>query len=287
MKVYESLENNYGKVARIFGNKFVDDSMEDRLNPRRFYQTNEQLARIVYGEDIAKAIRDKDIKKLTEIYNGLDSLKKSNLSGHLDLDKIGIVLVRPETYGACEQYRKFIKSLGLDIVHERDIYVDMDQYLALYYDGMCFGLSHLDDLVDFPTRTFNYINNKSRLMIVYDRRNMYANVSSTLTSYKGKHGNVTPGTFRGDIGINALLPYVISGDELVPNANVPLDPIGAYRFLVRREIDSDGWHTKVDYPILFYAGQSVHIPDEKEIARDFNTLCTEKDLKHVLKKTKR
>jgi hypothetical protein len=91
MKVYESLENNYGKVARIFGNKFVDDSMEDRLNPRRFYQTNEQLARIVYGEDIAKAIRDKDIKKLTEIYNGLDSLKKSNLSGHLDLDKIGIV----------------------------------------------------------------------------------------------------------------------------------------------------------------------------------------------------
>ena len=40
MNLYESLENNYGKVARIFGNKFVDDSMEDRLNPRRFYQTN-------------------------------------------------------------------------------------------------------------------------------------------------------------------------------------------------------------------------------------------------------
>ena len=288
MKVYESLENNSAKIERVFGRRFVEDSTKDILDPGRFYKNNEKLARLVYGEEIARAIKNCDIKELTRIYNSINDVKQRNgLSGKIDFNSIGIVLVRPETYGACEKYRKFIKSLGLTIIYERDIYVNMEQYLSLYYDGICFGLSHLDDLVDFPTRTFNYINNKSRLMVVYDKNHIHSNVSSLLTEHKGKHGNIGEGTFRGDIGLNSLLPYVVSGEELIPEANVPLDPIGAFRFLVRREIDSDGWHTKVDYPILFYAGQSVHIPDDREIERDFSTLCTEKDIKHILKKVKR
>lgn len=84
-----------------------------------------------------------------------------------------------------------------------------------------------------------------------------------------------------------LSTLCISNNTIVHEANVPLDPIGAYRFLVRREIDSDGWHTKVDYPILFYVGQSVHIPDDREIENDLSTLCTDRDVKYILKKVKR
>ena len=147
MKVYESLENNSAKIERVFGRRFVEDSTKDILDPGRFYKNNEKLARLVYGEEIARAIKNCDIKELTRIYNSINDVKQRNgLSGKIDFNSIGIVLVRPETYGACEKYRKFIKSLGLTIIYERDIYVNMEQYLSLYYDGICFGLSHLDDV---------------------------------------------------------------------------------------------------------------------------------------------
>ena len=165
---------------------------------------------------------------------------------------------------------------------EKDITINFEKYWMLYHEGMLMGLKNNDPLIDFPTRTFNYINNKCHLFIVSNNIFDLA-VSDYIFKYKGKHGNYTKNTLRGDITYNILKPYVIDGKTLTKNSNIPLDPIGLYRLLVRNQLDSDGWHNKVDLPILFYVGQGVHIPSRSEINKDLNVLCDDDDIKLLSK----
>jgi hypothetical protein len=63
-------------------------------------------------------------------------------------------LIRPENLVLVIIY-SFFKYLGLTVLLDKEITVDFEQYGVLYNHG----LIHEDCQLDFPTRTFNYINN--------------------------------------------------------------------------------------------------------------------------------
>lgn len=153
-----------------------------------------------------------------------------------------MILIRPETFGAKEKYKDFLKSLKLELLLEKDFRVCFEQYWILYHHG----LKHQDSVLDFPTRTFNYIDN--------------------------------------DV---CLLVFTGNKDEFTREANIALDPIGAYRMLVRGKIDSDRCHEIADNPLLFYSAQAVHIPNRYEINKDLGVLCDEQDLEEISLKLKR
>lgn len=67
---------------------------------------------------------------------------------------------------------------------------------------------------------------------------------------------------------------MIGENEFTSEANITLDPIGMYRVITRELIDYDKAHEIAELPLLFYAGQAVHTPDDDEIEKDFRTICT-------------
>lgn len=107
------------------------------------------------------------------------------------------------------------------------------------------------------------------------------------TGFKGKHGIYTPNTLRWDIAFNELKKYLVSQNEFTKEANIALDPIGAYRMLARGKIDSDRCHEIADNPLLFYSAQAVHIPNRYEINKDLGILCDEQDLEEISLRIKR
>ena len=278
------LQKNYKKIEKMFDVDYTFKSYMDILTPNEVSLANEVLADKVYGETMSALIKRKDVKTIREIRDYILEKYEKNLEERLILDDYGIVLVRPDTFECVDQYIAFLESKGLYVEYQKTIKIDVEQYFMLYGDGMILGLSNNDDLFDFPTRTFNYINNPCQLLIVKALKPLGMPVSTYLHTFKGKHGKLVPNTLRGDIAFNALKPYTIDSTTFINSANVPLDPIGAYRALVRGEVESDGWHDSVDIPLLFYSAQAIHIPNRSEIRRDLAVLCSEDDIKKLIKK---
>lgn len=285
-KVYYPLLNNYRKIENIFGLDFLKKTENDELSVEDFLYANDRLSRIIYGKTIASLIRNREIDKLDMLYNDLlSTMSNRNLSSEINLDDLGMVLIRPETFGAKEKYKKFLKSLKLKLLLEKDFNVCFEQYWILYH----YGLKHQNSVLDFPTRTFNYIDNDVCLLVFTGNKEELETqtISDYLCRYKGKHGIYTPNTLRGDIAFNELKKYLISEDKFTREANVALDPIGAYRMLVRGKINSDRCHEIADNSLLFYSAQAVHIPNKYEINKDLGILCDEQDLEEISLKLKR
>jgi hypothetical protein len=51
---------------------------------------------------------------------------------------------------------------------------------------------------------------------------------------------------------------------------------------VRGLIPSDDMHNEVDIPLLFYAGQAVHAPNDEEVLRDLAILCTNDEIDGII-----
>ena len=285
-KVYYPLLDNYRKIENIFGLDFVNKSENDELSIDDFLYANDKLSRRIYGETIASLIKNRRIDKLDMLYNGLlSTMPNINISNEINLDDLGMILIRPETLGAKEKYKEFLKSLKLELLLEKDFKVCFEQYWILYHHG----LKHQDSMLDFPTRTFNYIDNDVCLLVFTGNKNELEvqTISDYLFRYKGKHGIYTPNTLRGDIAFNELKKYLVSQNEFTKEANIALDPIGAYRILARGKIDSDRCHEIADNPLLFYSAQAVHIPNRYEINKDLRILCDEQDLEEISLRIKR
>ena len=70
---------------------------------------------------IVLCIRNRKIDKLDMLYNGLlSTMPNRNLSSEINLDDLGMILIRPETFGAKEKYKDFLKSLKLELLLEKD-----------------------------------------------------------------------------------------------------------------------------------------------------------------------
>ena len=96
---YYPLLNNYDKVESIFGSDFLCKSKSDILTPEDFLIANDILSRKIYGDTIATFIKEQQTDKLDQLYyNLLSTMPNRNLLNEINLDDIGMVLIRPETY---------------------------------------------------------------------------------------------------------------------------------------------------------------------------------------------
>lgn len=125
------------------------------------------------------------------------------------------------------------------------------------------------------------------IYVMWNLKSLLYNYIIINTGFKGKHGIYTPNTLRWDIAFNELKKYLVSQNEFTKEANIALDPIGAYRMLARGKIDSDRCHEIADNPLLFYSAQAVHIPNRYEINKDLGILCDEQDLEEISLRIKR
>lgn len=275
--------------AKIIDNLLDDDyraqSYEDSVDTGSFVEANQALGEHLYGVDIADLVRRNKVLVLDKMQlEVIDSVSapESILDG-VDISRLGVVVVRPEAIGLADTSRTFLERSGLNIALDRQAQINFEQYWSLYGPG----LIDPDAKYDFPTRTLNYINQPIRIFVtVADPTNLSAkSVSGYITQeLKGRQGSYVPNTLRGDIAYTALrgLVNLDSSGFVDKQANLALDPIGAYRQIVRGDVLSDRMHATAGSPILFYAGQSVHVPDDSEIARDLRILLSEEDIAIVI-----
>ena len=274
-----SLQDNNTIINNLFGQDVLNKSINNEIDNDLFKELNEELANTLYGKDIAEAIRIRNMRYLDDYYKHLyEKFLSSGLSKEIDLDRIGLVVVRPEMYDSREEIVKKLEDLKFEILHSGDKILSREQYITLYYHG----LIHPYSTIDFPTRTLNYIDKKSYLIIVSSKDR--GNVSDYLNAIKGQPGFISENTFRG-YTTEVLKAYIKTRDSFYSEYNALLDPISAYRLIVDHKVDqtkTDNHHEQADFPLLYYAGQGVHIPDSTEIQRDINVICTEKELKKVI-----
>ena len=277
---FGSLNNNYDKIREILGEDYLEKSLNDTLTREEFIEANYKIGSFCYGEEVNRLLWERRLDLIYALYKEyLDSLNLEELQ-EVDFSKLGLILVRPEVYYYREEYRTFLEERDLEVVFEKKIRLDFKEYLLLYYDSFILD----DTMYDFPSRTFNYIDNDSYLFVVTSKTK--DNVADYLFSIKGKQGRYEIGTLRGDVSYTLLKDNVHEG-MFIKEAIIPLDPIGAGRMLTRDLIPHDGSHNVSDIPLLFYAGQSVHIPNSKEIKRDMATLCDREEIQIVLKKVRK
>jgi hypothetical protein len=167
------IDNNFGRI-------FVERSMADDLPLEKVLEANDKLAGILYGRHIKKIIEDKDSEGLASLYKrSLDALNQNTeILDDVDLSKIGIVVVRPESMDELSACVQLLNDFGLSIIYDKSTYVSFDEYFMMYKHGLVdWNSTH-----DFPTRTLNYINKKLKVMVVTNRFDTLVSVSDYLTS---------------------------------------------------------------------------------------------------------
>lgn len=275
---YGSLYNNYDKIRKILGTCFLDKSYNDDLSVNDFLIANNVISEYCYGKEISQFLQSRDIYRIKEVYNSyLDSLDLNTYAKE-EFDDVGLVLVRPECYMIKDKFKTFLRINGYDILHESSIRINFKQYLLLYYDSFILDST----FYDFPSRTFNYIDNDCYLFVV--KKTTYnKSVSDCLCKLKGIQGIYRQGTMRGDLGF-CFLKQNIENYKFLSDAVIPLDPIGSARMLVRNKIYHDKSHEVSDIPLLYYCGQTVHVPNGNEIKKDLITLCNDNEVEKILRK---
>jgi hypothetical protein len=277
-------KENTSLVDVILDEEYSLASSEDILSADEVMEANEALSDFLYGTEISTHVRRNHGKKLNsmrlEVIDGLACPESAIVD--LDISRLGVVVVRPEALGLADASKDLLRSNGLEVLLDKTTQIDFQQYWALYGPG----LSDPDAKYDFPTRTLNYINKDIQILVVAgsDRVTGPVPVSDFITDrLKGRQGSYSPNTLRGDIAYTALKNLLkFNGTSFTtPQYNLALDPIGAYRQLVRGDIASDRMHESADSPLLFYAGQSMHVPDSSEIGRDIRILLTEEEIARV------
>jgi len=279
-------ESNMDIMLDLYDDKFIEQSIEGSLPTKKAIEANEVLADTIYGVAISSLIRNRQYKKLLSVK---DDMAESLLSAEaslesLDINRIGLVLVRPEILTLADDCKKLLELNGLDVIFNKKIRVGLNQYMSLYPHAIAMP----DSYYDFPTRTLNYINKESELIIVTNQSSSNLDNNLPISDFlsgtlRGKQGTYSANTLRGDISYKSLAGH-INGSSISPQSSIALDPIGAYRHLVSGDIASNGVHNSVNIPLLFYAGQGVHTPNSEEIKRDLRILCDENDLSEITKK---
>ncbi|MEG1314045.1 MAG: hypothetical protein RSD40_06985, partial [Bacilli bacterium] len=157
---YYALMKNMEKVKLYFGSEFLEKSYFDKLTVEDSLNANNQLMDIVYGKNVSELIKKRKYEEVKKQYLATykSIIQSKELLDGLDMDKIGIVLIRPETLGLSEQYKHLLQLKGLEIVLEKNLIISFEQYWILYQHG----LIHYDCRYDFPTRTFNYVGNECK-----------------------------------------------------------------------------------------------------------------------------
>lgn len=128
------------------------------------------------------------------------------------------------------------------------------------------------------TRAALYIGSKCSLMVFQSEDDGQEPLADYMRgTLKGTQGVYQPGTLRGDIVYRNAVDlglHRLSEPDVDPRIPRAVDPFGAYQTLVTA---SAGPHAHLEYPLLFYTGVGVHVPDYREIGTDLPQLLAVRD----------
>lgn len=270
-------------LSRLYGDDFLEKRLTNSLSTTETVDANEALADELYGSTIASLLREGAYGTVLSMRDEIteSTLLPIEVLDGIDMDKVGLIVVRPELYSNASVCRDLLVSAGFNIITDRDAEITFAQYLSLYPHGLAIPESHYD----FPTRTLNYINRTSRLIVFSKQAGSEDNRAATTIAsvdHKGTQGTFRKDTLRGHIALKSLDLY-FDDHKAIDEASIALDPLAAYQKLVSGEIASNGIHNSVEKPPLFYAAQGVHVPDRDEIDRDIRVLCTLEDIEIIRK----
>lgn len=182
---------------------------------------------------------------------------------------IGMVLVRPDMTHANKTFETFLKN-RFKILHSADIEITGTTYWEIYkHDFYRPETMHCR-----LSRAALYVGSMCRLYVFEGRGKTAGDVpvaDIVFQKLKGKQGIFRPRTLRGDIVYRNALELGLheldkAADERL---KIAVDPFRAYRELVTQ---ASGDHTKLQYPLLFYTGVGVHVPNATEIQTDLPAL---------------
>lgn len=270
-------------LSRMYGNDFLEKRLANSLSTTETVDANEALADELYGYTIANLLREGAYDTVLSLRDEIteSTLLPIEVLDGINMDRVGLIVVRPELYSNASVCRNLLTDAGFNIIIDRNVEITFAQYLSLYPHGLAIPESHYD----FPTRSLNYINKTSQLIVFAKQTDSDDNRAATTIAsveYKGTQGTFRKNTLRGHIALKSLEGY-FDDHKTIDEASIALDPLAAYQKLVSGEIASNGIHNSVEKPPLFYAAQGVHVPDRDEIDRDIRVLCTLEDIEIIIK----
>lgn len=176
---------------------------------------------------------------------------------------IGMLLIRPDMLHVTSEVEDFVRK-DYRILESTITEVNPDMYWAMYEDA----ITHKESFRSRFTRASVFIGSACRLIVLKSKINLpESSVADELVLAKGRQGEYQQSTFRGDIVYRSA---VSSGFNTLKDKTTALavDPFGAYRKII--DVDKSGKHCFLNYPLLFFTGVGIHIPDSTEIDRDLS-----------------
>lgn len=186
---------------------------------------------------------------------------------------IGMILIRPDMVHVASEFETYISD-RFQLLHKASVMMDKETYWEMYSHD----LYRPETMHSRLTRAALYIGSVCCLMVFKDQPTAPSRFVSdyVCTTLKGYQGSYQTDTLRGDIvyrnaiklGLHRLQQQDI--DERIKQA---VDPFGSY---VALSSQADGAHAGLQFPLLFYTGVGVHVPDASEINTDLPQLLHDK-----------
>lgn len=181
-------------------------------------------------------------------------------------ENIGTILVRPDMTHVSNEFESFISN-RFEIVHTASPVIDKRGYWQLYQHD----IYRPETMHSRLTRAALYIGSACRL-VVFKTSAADAAVEPladrTRNRLRGHQGIAQKNTLRGDIVYHHSLKlglHRLDDRYIDPRLKLAADPFTAYRKLAA---DSHHECRKLVYPLLFFTGVGVHVPDYREIGND-------------------
>lgn len=250
----------------------------DKLTPTELLEYNDRVAQLLYGPrilDLFKNDQHDKIKELSEVIKEKLLQPKKQILESIDFGNLALLVIRPDAYFLSKEIEAFFQEREYEIVLKHSLVIDLKQYWVMYNDGFA-----KSNLFDFPTRTLIYTRGESKVLILHKKQ---ADLQGHLNSeIKGSSGipSDTP-TLRGTVILNGFEEAKKKNEKLFYDS---IDPIGMYRAITSGKIDSTDPYNQCDDPVLYYAGQGIHLPDNHELSTNIGLLLDNQQLEELARR---
>lgn len=258
--IHELSEKNAALLEIMGFDRKIDDPLS-LCNPVAYSQTG------LFTETMIAAM-----------FNG--SPEPTKRSQHRISSAIGMILIRPDMVHAVPEFETFVSD-RFHLLHKASVMMDKEMYWQIYSHD----LYRPETMHSRLTRAALYIGSPCCLMVFKDRMATPARSvpNYVCTTLKGSQGRYQPDTLRGDIVYRNAIKlglHRLQQPDIDDRIRLAVDPFGAYQALSSQP---SGSHAGLQFPLLFYTGVGVHVPDSSEIDTDLPQMLH--DLPQILAAT--
>jgi hypothetical protein len=252
-----------------------------RLTSAELMAYNDSVAQILYGPRILSLFKNGQKDEIIELSKTIkEKLLKPNIEivKSINFNNLAQLVVRPEARFLTEDIKSFLKERGYEVIAEYPLVINLQQYWIMYNEGFL-----KSDLSDFPTRTLVYTHGESKVLVLHKKQDdLQGHLNSELKGSAGVRSEQP--TLRGTVILNGFEEITKTKKELFYDS---IDPLGMYRAIVGGKIESPDPFFLCEDPVLYYAGQGIHLPESHELATNLGVLLSKQKLEELLLRFKK